>query len=189
MNNIVRWVLIVSIFVALVIMLVAWIWMRRKTKKIKNQYAKDESQYHDPEKIKTIEERGDDHGVLLWDLKKETKRPLDDFQLEFIINSLFRNSFKRTYVVNEDNYVLTSLKKIAKQKVDKKTPQSIIINNSESLNDEFDKYFKLLAEGGLMFITNASGKEVKKLLSYTKLSGIRREQYKKIGKGIVLIAK
>ena len=189
MSNWVYWALVASIFVAIVIMFAAWLWMRIKGKKLKAQYAVDESEFNDVSKIKSVEARGEDHGMLLWDLKKETKNPLDDFQMEFIINTLIRNEFTKTLVVNGDSYIETSLKKLAKQKIIKTKPQSIIMHDTKTLNDDFDKYFKLLADGGLIFVVNANSKETKKLMSFTRMTGIRREKHKKIGKGIVLIAK
>jgi len=39
--------------------------MRHKIKKIKNQYATDETKFNDVSKIKHIEDRGEEHGVLL----------------------------------------------------------------------------------------------------------------------------
>ncbi|WKX02312.1 BC85_0335 family putative methyltransferase [Candidatus Mycoplasma mahonii] len=188
MNNTVRWILIASIFVALIIMFCAWLWMKWKLKKIKSKYIGNNYDNVIDESIKNIEDRKD-HGMMLWDLKEKTKKPLCDDQLEYIINTILRNSYKTTNVLNNDKYIKTSLMKLAKQKVDKNNPDTIIIDTSVYINEIFDENYKKLKQGGLIFIVNAHGKEIKKLLGYTKLTGIRRDYDKKIGKGIITIAK
>ena len=183
------WILFGSIFLGLAIMIAAWLIMRHKIKKIKNKYETDESKFNDVSKIKHIEDRGEEHGVLLWTEKKKEKNPLDDYQMEFLINTVIRNRYKKFSVSDSNTYISKSLVKLAKATSEKKNPDIIIQHNWVNLNDEFDVLFKTLKVGGLVVVTNAYGREAKKLMSYARMTGIRREQHKKIGKGIILLAK
>ncbi len=114
MSNTTWWILAGSIVLGLIVMILAWVWMRWRIKNIKKEYSSDDIKIDD-KKIKNIEDRGDAHGILLWDLKKTIKNPLDDFQLEFIINTIVRNEYKTTLVSNGDEYITKTLKKLAKQ--------------------------------------------------------------------------
>jgi len=73
-----------------------------------------------------------------------------------------------------------------------KTSKSFIIidnNKVDNINDVFDKEYKTLVKDGMIIIVNAPKRgSIKKLLSYTRLAGIRRE-FAGIGKGMVIVAK
>jgi len=109
--------------------------------------------------------------------------------LEYIINTGIRNGYKTFKTVPADKYVEESLIQLGKMKLSKSSDELIIIEYDKEINDIFDKEYKKLKDGGMIFIVNASkNKEIKKLLSYTRLVGIRRE-YAVLGKGMVIVAK
>ena len=185
LSNWAWWILAASVFVALFIMLLAWIIVKYKLKKLQQKYQKP-----------TLAEDllRENSGFLLWELKAQAKNPLQDLQLEYLINTVNRNRFQTTLVYNSDSdYEAKTFKQIAKQKIVLPTAKNYdfaIIFVNQELNKNFDLVFKNLNPKGIVAIVNAIKKdrEVKRLLSYLKLSGIRHER-QKIGQGIILVAK
>ncbi|MCC3161127.1 MAG: hypothetical protein K4H23_05285, partial [Mollicutes bacterium PWAP] len=96
--------LIVSIPVALIIMLVAWLITRNKINKIKKKYMKKNPS------LNTIRPES---GELLWDLKNETKNPINDFVLDYALATTFNNKYKNLYVEN-DSYIEENFKHFLK---------------------------------------------------------------------------
>ena len=131
-----------------------------------------------------------DHGLLMWDLKQKTKEPLNDLSMEFAINTVLRNRYKRiiTYGFSE-KYETLSLTNKTGAKVSSSTFDFALINFDEKTIDELDSLIKRAEPKSMIMIVNApKNKGVKDLLSYLKYTGIRNE-YQKVDLGIILIAK
>lgn len=190
MSLTVKLILLATAIVGIIISAIVFMITKSKIKKTKAHYRTKEAHKYDAVRVNDpIAKRGDTLGELLWDLRDKTKNPLDDITLEYIINTGIRNGYKTFKVIPENNYIQESLKKLGKIKKSLSSKELIIIKSSKDINDIFDKEYKTLVKGGMIFVVEApKNKEIKKLLSYTKLSGIRRE-YAKIGKGMVIVAK
>ena len=188
MSNGLWWGLAASMFVAIGIMIAAFIIMRVKINKIKKDYAQSVS---DAQKEVSKAVLRENHGELLWELKAKSKMPLEDIQLEFLINTALRNEYKTFTVLNsQSDYEKISLETIAKAK-SKETPSDLsIIFNGDDLQEQFDKTFKLLKEKQMVAIVNAprKHKQVKNLISYLKMIKGKYD-WLNIGQGIVLVVK
>lgn len=181
-------VLAVSIAVALVIMVAAFVIMRKKIKKVQAEYTKNEADIK--QEINKALERMN-HGELLWELKSKSLNPLEDTQLEYLINTVLRNNYKTFNVVNsESNYETQSLTKIAKAKASKVNPDFTMIFSGKDLNNLFDKAYKTLKPKQMIAITNAirREKEIKEMMKYLRLIGAKYE-WVNYGKGILLVVK
>lgn len=174
-----------SIGVALLIMIIAWIWMRWKTNVIKKKYAQDN-------KDKVINKKPrENYGKLLWELKNKTTNPLDDAQLEFILNSAWLNGYQSFKLFNfKSNYEEESLKKLNKMQVANENPDLVIINNNGNFNKLFDQNYQTLAPKKMLIITNANRKEkaIKEFIKYLHLIQVRYE-WQNYGKGLILVVK
>lgn len=119
MSLTVKAILLASAIVAIIFASVVFVYTKRKIKKTKAKYRTEEATKYDAVRKKdAVAERGDTIGELLWDLKDETKNPLDDVMLEYIINTGIRNGYKTFKTVPEDKYVQESLIKLGKLKKD-----------------------------------------------------------------------
>ena len=183
-------ILLASAIIAIIISAIIFMITKSKIKKTRAQYRTKESHKYDSVRIKDpIAQRGDTLGELLWDLRDKTQNYLDDISLEYIINTGIRNGYKSFKTIPADNYIEQSLIKLGKIKKSSNSKELIIIKSNKEINDIFDKEYKKLVKGGMIFIVEApKNKEIKRLLSYTKISCIRRE-YAKMGKGLVIVAK
>lgn len=180
-------ILAVSIAVALIVMIVAFVIMRKKIKVVQKQYAKNEADIKATVN-KALERMG--HGELLWDLRDKSKNALEDTQLEFLLNTFVRNEYKTFNVLNSDSdYEKQSFEKIVKAKEAKVADLTIIFTNKD-LNNNFDKAYKGLKEKQMIAITNAvrREKEIKDMLKYLRLIGAKFE-WVNYGKGILLVVK
>ncbi len=189
MSNTVWIILASSIPVALIIMVISYIMTNKKVDKIRKQHSDDKDSALTNKQNKALLREG--HGVLLWDLKEKTTNPLADAQLEFAINTIIRNEYKKTMVLgNTSEYEIESIRKIAKQTIVKKDADFVLLFASNTLNDVFDEVYKTLNVGGMIVVANAYSrdKEVKRLLSYLKLSGLTYE-HQKIDRGVILVVK
>lgn len=188
MSSTVWWILLASVFVALGVMLITFIVMRIKINKVKTQYQKDIATAH--AKVSKAVKR-ENHGELLWELKAKSKDPLDDKEMEFLINTSLRNEYKTFYVVNSiSDYETKSLIKLAHMKPLQVKPDLTIMFNKDTLQVDFDKAYNLLQTKQMIAIVDAprKNKEIKKLINYLKIIGAKYE-WNNIGKGIVLVVK
>lgn len=187
-SKVVYIVLGISIAIALIIMVAAFIIMRRKIKKVQAQYAKNENDIK--QEINKALERMN-HGELLWELKSKSLNPLEDTQMEYLINTVLRNDYKTFNVVNsESNYEEETLIQIAKAKLDKSNPDFTMILANKDLDANFDVAYKALKEKQMIAIANAvrREKEVKELMKYLRMIGAKYE-WVNYGKGILLVVK
>ncbi|NQZ65952.1 MAG: hypothetical protein HRT99_01890 [Mycoplasmatales bacterium] len=185
MSSVTWWILAGTIPVALIIMLIAWLTMKMKIESVKRDYALAR-----PDDISNPALNRDDHGHLLWDLKEKTKNPLADLSMEFVINTILRNKYKTFYIEGfNEGYEEKTI--VAKTKA-KKTAIGIdlaLISFNNDFIDRVDILLKNINDSGMIVLVNApKDKNGKKLLSYLKLTGVRNE-FHKINKGIILIAK
>lgn len=188
MNKTVWWILLASIFVALLVMLIAFIIMRINIKKVKTQYQKDIASAHAEVSRAVAREN---HGELLWELKAKSKMPLGDKEMEFLINTSLRNEYKTFSVMNSaSDYEEKSFVRLAKLKASKIKTDFVVIFNKDTLQEDFDMSYKLLKEKQMIAIVDAprKNKEIKKLIDYLKITGAKYE-WNNIGKGIVLVVK
>ena len=179
-------ILFVSIFVGLIIMIATFIIMRLKINKVKYEVIIRDSKLGNYNKAISRKSTGE----LLWNLKDKCKNPLQDEQLDFLINIAMRNEYKTFNIINaSSNYEEISLTKLANLKKAILKPDLVILFN-ENLNSEFDKVYKMLKLKQMIAIVNAIKKDqkIKKLLSYLKLIKARHENVK-IGNGIILVVK
>jgi len=171
----------VSIGVALVVMIVAYFVTRAKINKIKEEYSVNN--------IAKGQIR-EDAGELLWDERDKAKNPLDDYQMDFLINTFVKNGYKTYWIIQEPKeYENISMQKLAKAKAVKNNADMLI--NFEIINSvNVDLDLMKVAKGGMLIYLNApkKNKDTKNLLSYLKLTGIRHE-HQKIGEGVVIIVK
>ncbi|MCK5946054.1 MAG: hypothetical protein KAG04_02155 [Mycoplasmataceae bacterium] len=179
------WGLAASILVALIIMVVAFVVMRQKINKIKND--------HTPQHIKELESKALDRkesGQLLWDAKEKSNNPLGDAELEFAINSIIRNSYKTFSSIGTSEYETTSLIKLAKVKASKTKYDFFLAMESKNIVDVFEEAFKNLNKGGMMFFVNMPkrSRKTKTLIYHLKVNQ-KKYDYEKFGKGIVLVVK
>ncbi len=185
MSRTVWWILAGTIPVAIIIMVTAWLIMRKKIQSVKTQYSLAR-----PDDVSNPALNREDHGHLLWELKEKTKNPLGDLSMEFVINTILRNSYKFFYV---DGFMETYEEKTIIEKTKaKKVSEEIdlaLISFDNSFIDKVDVLLKKINKMGIIVLVNApKDKNGKKLISYLKLTGIRHE-FHKIDKGIILIAK
>lgn len=182
------WGLAISMFVAIAIMIAAFIIMRVKINKIKKDYSQSVS---DAQKEVSKAVFRENHGELLWELKAKSTGALEDIQMEFVINTALRNEYKTFTVINsQSDYEKISLEKIGKLK-EKATPSDLtIIFNNDNLQEQFDKTFKLLKEKQMVAIVNAprKHKQIKNLINYLKMIKGKYD-WVNVGQGIVLVVK
>jgi len=174
----------VSIGVALVIMIVAFIVTRVKINKIKEQYS-----------INNIGKGQirENVGELLWDERDKAKDPLDDFQMDFLVNTYVKNDYMSYLFIQEEKkyeYEHKSMKELAKASLSTDKADMVINFEIDDSVNVVDKDLKKVNDGGMLIYLNArkKNKETKKLISYLRLTGIRHE-HQKIGEGIVIIVK
>jgi len=172
----------VSVGAALIIMIVAFIVTRVKINKIKEKFS-----------INNIGkgEIRENAGELLWDERDKTKDPLDDFQMDFLINTYVKNDYKSyLFIQDSKEYENISMKKLANAKLSTTKADMVINFNIENSVDKVDGELKKVNEGGMLIYLNAPKKntDTKKLISYLRLTGVRHE-HQKIGEGIVIIVK
>lgn len=183
MSSTLYWILAGSVGVALIVMVVAFVITRVKINNIKNQYAIK------PEDTENVAIKRENHGILLWEDKKKAKNPMNDLALEFAINTSIRNRYKTFEVKGYSNYENKTLTQIAKMKSSKAKKDILILDFDKEYIDKIDKDLKQINKGGMILIINSSkNKELKRLMNYLKLTGIRHEWTKDAG-GIVLVAK
>lgn len=178
-------VLGVSVGVALLVMLGAWIWMKVKTNKIKSQYAQDNL------KKTTKQNPRENYGKLLWELKNKSTHPLDDYQMELILNTAWLNKYKTFKVINfTSNYESQSLKELVNLQPTNINPDYIIINGQKEFNKLFDTHYQKLKTKQMIVIANADRKEkgVKKFINYLKVIQAKYE-WQNYGVGIILVVK
>lgn len=181
-------VLGVSIAVALIVMVVAFVVMRKKIKKVQAQYAKNEADIK--EEINQALERMN-HGELLWELKSKSLNPLEDTQMEYLINTVLRNNYKTFSVVNsESDYEEQTFEQIAKAKKVKDKADFTLMFSNKDLNDNFDKAYKTMEAKQMIAVANAvrREKEIKEMIKYLRMIGAKYE-WVNYGKGILLVVK
>ena len=106
MNSTTWWILAGTIPFSLIIMVVSLLVVRAKISAIKKKYSSKEN----------ILNRKNP-GELLWDLKDKTKNPLDDYVLDFLINTCLKNKYKNFNTIGFlEKYEEKTLEKIAKLK-------------------------------------------------------------------------
>ena len=179
------WTLAGSIFVALVIMITAFIVMRIKINKIKNDYL--------PEHIKNEASKAlnrEEAGQLLWDVKEKADNPMGDQEMEFAINSIIRNTYKTFNHSGASKYETESITKLAKAKISKTKYDFFLVMEKKNILDVFEEAFKGLNKGGMIFFANMPKKSKRKreLIYHLKVNK-KRYDHEKIGKGLVLVVK
>ena len=188
MSSTLYYVLAGSVGLAIIIMIVAFVVMKNKINKVKKEAMLVESDTDNP----VLERK--EYGELLWIEKKKVQFPLGDTSLEFIINTALRNKYETFTMVDfEDNanqrYIEKSLAELGKLKKAKTGFDIAILKFNESTIEKIDEWYKKLNDKGMIFCVEASDKkDVKKITSYLKLTGIRNE-FHKVDNGIILIAK
>lgn len=178
MSKIVWWIFAASIPIALIIMVVSILIVKSKVTTLTKKYNKN--------KILIRKNAG----KLLWDLKDKTKNPLNDYVLEFLINTCFKNKYKSFNTIGFlEKYEEKTFKKIAKLEKVTKDYDLLLINFDKDLINKIYKIHKKIKKKSLIAIVNINNKKIKKeFISYLKLIGFRYE-FQKIGNGIILIAK
>ena len=185
MSSTLHWILIGSIPIALIIMLAAWIIMKKKISD-----TKQEAMLARPDDITNPALKREDHGQLLWDEKKKVKRALADNSMELCLNTSIRNNYK-TYLTKNfiGEYESKSLEQIAKMKKVEVNYDFLVVNFHKEYIEEVDEDFKKLTAKGIIVLVNTdSGKDIKRLVKYLKLIGIRHDVMK-VNAGVLLIAK
>ncbi len=130
-------------------------------------------------------------GELLWDLKKQTKYPLQDEQLVYAINTIFRNNYQTTCVKGfNSDYEAQNLSIIAKQNINCIFFEFLLINFNNDIVDELEINIKLLDNRGMILIANTlKNSEIYKQIEQFCHQYKLRFDYEWIGKGIITIAK
>ena len=185
MNSDLRLALIISIPIALLIMVIAWVMMQNKISNTRKN-----AMLASPSDITNPALKRENHGQLLWDEKKKVKRALADNSMELCLNTSIRNGYK-TYLTKNfiGKYESKSLEKIANLKKIDTNYDFMVINFHKEYIEEVDRDFKKLAPKGMIVLVNTdSGKDIKKLVKYLKLIGLRHDVMK-IDAGVLLIAK
>ena len=179
MNSTTWWILAGTIPVSLIIMVISMLVVRAKISVIKKNYGSKKNLLH-----------RENRGELLWDLKDKTKNPLDDYVLDFLINTCLKNKYKCFNTIGFlEKYEEKTLEKIAKLKKVTKNYDFLLINFDEGLIDKIHKIYKQIKQNSLIAIVNINNrKNQKKFVAYLKLIDFRHE-FQKIGNGIILIAK
>ena len=186
MNKILWWTLAGTVLISLIIMIISFIITKIKIQKIKDKYKVFNSGGLENKALK----RGEDHGILLWDLRDKSKNPLKDLSMEFAINTVLRNHYKTFSIINfKENYEKETLIQKTKCVENNDKFDFVLINFYNKLIDEIDLIFKKLNKKGIIMIVNAPKKgESKEMMKYLKLVGIRTEHHK-VNLGVILIAK
>lgn len=130
-------------------------------------------------------------GTLLVDLKTQATNPLDDNELIYAINTIFRNNYQVSCILNFDSdYEKKNLTVLGKQTLNCNQFDFLLIKNSVQLINNLQNYWQKLNHKGLIFITNIDKKHAtfKEIMNFC-LENNLRNTYEKIGKGIILIAK
>ena len=188
MSSTLYYVLAGSVGLAIIIMIVAFVVMKNKINKVKKEAMLVEQDTDNP-----VLERAE-YGELLWMEKKKVQFPLGDTSLEFIINTALRNKYK-TFSTDDfedktnQRYIDKSLTELAKLKKSKTGFDLMVLKFNEFTIEKIDEMHKKLNDKGMIFCVDATNKkDVKKITSYLKLTGIRNE-FQKVDNGIILIAK
>ena len=179
-------ILLVSIFVGLFIMLFAFLITRRKIKTFQKVVVTKQLASGNVKKVFNRKNAGE----LLWSLREKTLNPLQDSQLEFLINTALRSDFRTGIVIGSNsNYEMQSLTKIASLKATTNNPDLVVMFSDIAL-DEFDNAYKRLASKQMIAITNAKqkSKKTKMLLRQLKDACIKHD-YIFVGDGIILVVK
>lgn len=181
------WILAASVFVGLIILVISTLITLKKVRKVKREY---QEQVNDANREISKAFERENHGQLLWHLKEKAIKPLEDVQLEFLVNTALRNNYKTHNVIgSESDYESKTLEGLAKTKESKKANFTIIFT-SDDLNSQFDEVYNSLKPNEMIAIVNAprKNKEVKRLISYIKTIKARYS-WTNLGKGIVLVVK
>ena len=178
MSSTTWWILAATVPLSLIIMVTSIIIVKIKVTNITKKYSKN--------KILIRKNPGE----LLWDLKEKTKKPLNDYVLEYLINTCFRNKYKTFNTIGFlEKYEEKTLEKIVKLEKVTKNYDFLLINFNDDLINKISNIYKKIKKNSLIAIVNLNHKKSKKeLVSYLKLIGFRYE-FQKIGNGIILIAK
>lgn len=130
-------------------------------------------------------------GELLWELKKQTNNPLEDEQLIYAINTIYRNGYETSCVLKFDSdYEIQNLRQIGQQNINCNFFEFLLINLNEKIIDDLTINLSSLNQKGIIIIANA----VRKGKIYDKISSFCNEyklrfNYEWVGKGIIIIAK
>lgn len=181
--------LAVSIGIGILIFLFAvgitWHKVRKVRKEVRNSEKDINNKYN-----MALERQNS--GELLWELKNKYKNPLEDVQLEFLINTFLRNKYKEIALVGfEADYEKKSFIKLAKAKIISNNKSDLyILNTNDKINDDFDKAYKIIENNKMIAVTNATrkNKNIKRLITYMKTTKMKYD-YLPIGKGIILVVK
>ncbi len=191
MSLVAWWILAGSVGVALIIMVVAFVVMRKRINKIKNEYLKTMSE-HEKQNIAIAFDR-DNYGKILHEHKPTDKEFADDVDMEYAFNTIVRNAYKSISIWNFDSeYEKKSFEQITKNKVvdhDHKYDFALANTNGRIYEKIKDIYANLNPKG-MIFVVNApkKSKEIKTLRYDLKMLGYRHE-WQDLSKGIILIAK
>ncbi len=158
MNPTTRYILISSVFVVLIIGFTAFIILQTKARKLKKQILLENSKLKIDESIsKELLERTD-VGEMIWELKEQIKKPIDDLSIEYFITNIIRNAYSNIWIEGEtEGYEAITIVKKTKanitllkdsikdlKKFDKllkefKVPQTRIkLVEKKLINDKFD---------------------------------------------------
>ncbi len=131
------------------------------------------------------------NGELLIDLKNQVKEALEDKQLIYAINTIIRNQYQTSCLVNFANdYEKQNLEKMANQQIDCHNYDFLLINFDDQIVKNLPKNVELLNDKGMVMICNINKKRFLKKAIYELCCKQQwRFSYEKIGKGIILIAK
>ena len=187
-SSTVWWILLATVIIAIIGMAVAFIVMRVKVNKVKKEYSKNANVALEEVNKALVREK---HGELLWEMKSSVENPLQDAQMEFLINTFARNEYQTVKAIGmSSDYETESLIQLVDAKISAEKADLTIIENDEDLKDNFDYEYKLLTENKIIAIVNAprKNKAIKDSINYFKTVGIKYE-WVAAGKGIVLVVK
>ena len=179
------WGLLVTIFLALVIMVAAYFWSRHRAQKIKDEYWK--KQTVDQNSAALIR---DNAGQMLWDEKEKVENPLSDVALEFCINTMVRNGYKTFKTVSTSQYETLSLTKLANAKEVKKDFTFLLSMETKDPIKVFEDEFKNINTGGMIIFTKMPkrSKRTKDMIYHFKINNITWD-HEKYGEGLIMVVK
>lgn len=175
-------ILVVSMVIGLVLMVSAFVFTKLKIQKIKKKHKN---------LVDNTAMWRKNYGLLLWELKNNSKEPLDDIEMEFIINTALRNKYKTFQVKGFPSlYESKTLIQIAKMTQSNDSPDLTLVSVKANFIEVFNSIFSHLCSNQMIVFTHTLSKksEVKKFIKKLQLNTIPYERVS-YGQGLILVVK
>ena len=131
-----RYILIASVFIVLALGFTAFTILQIKARKLKKQILLEDSKLKIDDSIsKELWERPK-IGEMIWDLKEQIKKPIDDLSMEYFITNIIRNAYSEVWIEGDsEGYEAITLVKKTKANV-------TLLKDSIKDLKKFDKLLK-----------------------------------------------